>query len=71
MELFARHGYPVTLKTDNGSNFTSDEFEHFCEVNRIKHLKSQPYWPRGNAKVERFNKTILKAIRTAHSEGIH
>ena len=28
-----------------------------------------PYWPQANAAVERFNKTIEKAIRTAHAEG--
>ena len=67
--FFSRHGYPQTIKTDNGSNFTSQEFEDFCTVNGIRHITSQPYWPRGNAAVERFNRTLLKAIRTMHSEG--
>ena len=64
-EIFCQQGYPYTLKTDNGTNFTSDEFEDYCKVNGIQHLKSQPYWPRGNAEVERLNRTMLKA----HSEG--
>ena len=68
-EIFSRQGYPYTLKTDNGTNFTSDEFENYCTVNGIKHLKSQPYWPRGNAEVDIVNRTMFKAIRTAQAEG--
>lgn len=35
----------------------------------IAHRKVTPYWPQANAQVERFNRTIEKAIRGAHVEG--
>ena len=47
----------------------SEEFENFLATHAIKHWKVMPYWPQANAAVERFNKTIEKAIRTAHAEG--
>eukprot|EP00105_Crassostrea_gigas_P012666 XP_011428727.1 PREDICTED: uncharacterized protein LOC105329234 [Crassostrea gigas] len=34
----------------------------------INHETSTPYWPQANGEVERQNKTLLKAIRTAHVE---
>jgi hypothetical protein len=35
----------------------------------IAHRKVTPYWPQANAQVERFNRTIEKAIRGAYVEG--
>jgi hypothetical protein len=35
----------------------------------IYHSKVTPYWPQANATVERFNRIVKKAIRTAHVEG--
>ena len=55
--------------TDNGANLVSEEFENFLATHGIKHRKVTPYWPQANAAVERFNRTIEKAIRTAHAEG--
>ena len=30
-EIFAKHSLPATLVSDNGSNFTSSEFEEFMK----------------------------------------
>ena len=35
----------------------------------IKHERSTPYWPRGNAKVEKFMKNLGKSVRIAQLEG--
>ena len=35
-EMSATHGLPVTLVSDNGSNFTSSEFQEFMKKNGIK-----------------------------------
>ena len=44
---FATFGIPETLVvTDNGSNFTSSEFEEFLKANGIRHIKTAPYHPR-------------------------
>ena len=54
--------------TDNGANLVSEEIENFLATHAIKHRKVTPYWSQANAAIERFNRTIEKAIRTAHAE---
>ena len=70
-KIFARHGFPLTLTTDNAHNLTSAEFGEFCRVRGIQHLTVTPLWPQANGLVERQNRTLLKAIRTAVTEGRH
>ena len=52
-EMFATHGLPATLVSDNGSNFTSSEFQGFMKKNGIKHIKVAPYHPASNGLAER------------------
>ena len=51
-EMFATHGLPATLVSNNGSNFTSSEFQ-FTKRNGIKHIKVAPYHPASNGLAER------------------
>ncbi len=68
-KFFVTHGLPEQVVSDNGSNLVSIEIESFFSSNGIRHRKVTPYWPQANATVERFNRTLEKAIRTAHIEG--
>ena len=52
-EMFATHGLPATLISNNGSNFTSSEFQEFVKRNEIKHIKAAPYHPASNGLAER------------------
>jgi len=66
--IFATHGVPEIVVSDNGRNLCSAEMEEYlCEYG-IKHRRVTPYWPRANGEVERQNRTLLKAIRTARVE---
>ena len=46
--IFCRHGFPETLVTDNGPQYSSAEFHFFSESYDFKHITSSPYYPRGN-----------------------
>jgi len=67
-KIFARHGLPDKLTSDNGPQFRSEEFREFLQRNAIQHRKTTPYWPQANGEVERMNRSILKAIRAANLE---
>ncbi|CAB3983491.1 PREDICTED: uncharacterized protein K02A2.6-like [Paramuricea clavata] len=67
--IFARHGYPEELITDNGPPFNAVEFTEYLAAHGVHHRRITPYWPQANGEAERFMKTVTKAIRTAHSEG--
>jgi len=61
-KIFATHGIPEILKTDNGTPFNSNEFSEFMAHLGIKHRKITPYWPMANAEVERFMKHLKKTF---------
>ena len=42
--------------------------ETFLKQKGIHHRKICPYWPRANGEVERFNRTLMKAIKAAHTD---
>ena len=66
--MFSTHGIPLSLKTDNGPEFISEEFESYLEENDIERRTSTPLWPQANGKIERQNHSLLKALRIAQAE---
>jgi len=46
--LFYRYGIPDQIVTDNGPQFTAEEFKQFCLSNGIKHTMIAPYHPSSN-----------------------
>ena len=67
--LFSTHGLPEQIVTDNGPQFTSDEFAVFLKANGIKHIRSSPYHPSSNGAAERFVRTFKEAMKTGRSDG--
>jgi hypothetical protein len=68
-KIFAAQGIPMIVVSHNGPQFVSEEFETFLRDRGIAHRKVTLYWPQANAQVERFNRTIEKAICSAYVEG--
>ena len=61
--MFAIHGLPRVIVTDNGSSFTSEEFKMFVRKNGIKHVTSAPYHPSSNGQAERAVQTLKRGLK--------
>ena len=61
--LFARHGIPDVIISDNGPQYSSQEFQQFAKDYEFKHMTSSPYHPQGNGEAERAVKTVKKLLR--------
>ncbi|XP_028304146.1 uncharacterized protein K02A2.6-like [Gouania willdenowi] len=67
--IFATHGLPDTIVSDNGPTFTSEVFREFVEKNGIRHIRTAPYHPASNGLAERAVETLKSGLRkmTGHS----
>jgi hypothetical protein len=67
-EIIAKVGVPSTIKSDNGSEFISNEFKAVCTEFGIKHLTTDTYSPQQNAISECFNRTIKMMVYKYQTE---
>ena len=59
------------IKTDNGTEYTSERFNNLCEEAGIEHQLTAPYTPQQNGVVERKNRTIMEMSRCLlHEKGL-
>ena len=68
-KIFSVHGIPEAVKTDNGPPFSGEEFARYLTTLGIAFEPSIPCWPQANGEVERFNRSLGKALKTAVTEG--
>ncbi|XP_051983106.1 uncharacterized protein K02A2.6-like [Xyrauchen texanus] len=61
--LFSRYGLPEVLVSDNGPQFTSEEFQTFLKSNGVTHTRSAPFHPATNGLAERLVQTFKWALR--------
>lgn len=62
-DVFLLFGVPEALISDNGPQFTSNDFSRFLKNYGVKHWLTSAYHPQANAS-EAVNKSIGTAIRT-------
>jgi transposase InsO family protein len=67
--LFATHGLPNHIVTDNGTSFVSEEFQHFLHMNGIKHTTSAPGHPATNGMAERYVGFVKQQLRKMDGSG--
>ena len=63
LEIFGRLGTPLEIFTDQGRNFESNLFHEVCRLMHIRKTRTTPYRPSANGQVERFNRTLMDAVR--------
>lgn len=44
--------------SDNGPQFIAKDFKEFIRISGMTHVRTSPYYPQSNGKLERFHKTI-------------
>jgi len=57
----AREMYPgenPRIITDNGPQFISRDFKEFIRIAGMTHVKTSPYYPQSNGKIERYHRSI-------------
>jgi len=67
--VFSDFGQPDVVISDNGPQFSSQEFRDFCKSHSIKHSTSSPLHPSGNGQVERSVGSIKVMMHKCLSEG--
>ena len=71
-DWYQRHGVTVeAIMTDNGSAYVSYLWADTLTSVGIKHIRTRPYRPQTNGKVERFNRTLATEwayARTWHTD---
>lgn len=60
--IFARHGIPECVVTDNGPQFACNEFEQFAVSYGFRHVTVSPRHPQGNGEVERMVQTVKHLV---------
>ena len=49
---------PLTIHTDQGSNFVGNVFKSVCELLEIRKTQKTPYHPELNGQIECYNHAI-------------
>jgi transposase InsO family protein len=62
LELFP--GETPRIISDNGKQFVSRDFKELIRIHGMTHVRTSPYYPQSNGKIERWHKTIkVECIR--------
>lgn len=64
-QVFAEHGLPEKVFSDNGPQFSSGAFSQFAEQWSFQHITSSPHYPKSNGFIERHVQTVKAALTKA------
>ena len=66
--IFSRYGIPETLVSDNGPQYSSQEFAEFGSQYGFTHCTSSPHFPQGNGHAERMVKTVKQLLKESNDQ---
>ena len=61
--VFSRHGIPETVISDDGPQYSSNEFDTFAKKYNFNHITSSPLFPQSNGQVERAVQTVKRLMK--------
>ena len=67
--IYAQHGLPEKVVSDNGPQFVSNVSAEFMHKNGIKHILTPPYHPQSNGSTERAVRIVKEALVKQVLEG--
>jgi transposase InsO family protein len=62
-----REKYPTArprIISDNGPQFLARDFKEFIRVTGMTHVRTSPYYPQSNGKLERYNRTVKSDFKS-------
>ena len=66
--MFARHGIPSEVISNNGPQYASKDFSLFAEQWEFKHTTVSPWYPQANGLVEKEVQTLKKILTKAKQD---
>lgn len=63
LNFCTHHGFPLTLTTDRGTEFTNQVVAEFLKTHKIQHHTVAAHAPHENGMIERFHSTLLEHLR--------
>ena len=62
-QIFATHGIPLMLLSDNAPNYAAKEFADFARTWEFQHITSSPHYSKSNGRAEAAVKTMKNIVK--------
>ena len=66
--ILARHGIPTQIMSDNGPQYTSEEYRRFVKDWGISHTTTSPHYPQANGMAEKFVQLVKRLLNKAKQD---
>ena len=66
--IFAEHGIPLQLVTDNDPQYSSAEFDGFMTTYGVEHITTSPMYPQSNGSAERMVQTVDSILKKCEED---
>lgn len=63
LRFSTHHGFPLSLTTDQGTEFVNQVVSEFLQLHNVEHKTTMPYAPNQNGLIERFHSTLIEHLR--------